>query len=290
MRWLLPQVPEARIPHILPCLTFSSSFLILRKDLNKGKARVVPSLRHPSTVTYSLKANTALAQPSLSTPMPSGWASWTSAERGGVIAAIVVFVLGILGSIAVAAWRIKTRKERSRQRQVSRVGRRSRRRAGRRRRGEIREERNGSRRRRTRERDLERNDSSRSRRHGVLRASPGMEEAARHGENGRESEGKSRSGDPRDDNVNRQRQGSRSSERDRSRRRARQNSRENPRDQRLSERYEMSGALGVSDDGARVPVGQRPLLPPNQQRRVRIDEGGRKINGMPKRASASLSP
>lgn len=35
--------------------------------------------------------------------------------------------------------------------------------------------------------------------------------------------------------------------------------------------YEMSGALRQPDKENRIPVGQRPLLPPNQQRRVRTE-------------------
>ena len=36
--------------------------------------------------------------------------------------------------------------------------------------------------------------------------------------------------------------------------------------------FEMSGALADPSDDSGVPVGRRPLLPPNQQRRVRTDD------------------
>ena len=35
--------------------------------------------------------------------------------------------------------------------------------------------------------------------------------------------------------------------------------------------YEMSGGLGDAPANERIPIGQRPLLPPNQQRRVRTE-------------------
>lgn len=45
------------------------------------------------------------------------------------------------------------------------------------------------------------------------------------------------------------------------------------RGQRTGPRYEMSGGLGDPEqrEEDRIPVGQRPLFPPNQQRRVRTE-------------------
>lgn len=36
-------------------------------------------------------------------------------------------------------------------------------------------------------------------------------------------------------------------------------------------RYQMSGGLGQPDEEDRVPIGKRPLLPPNQQQKVRTE-------------------
>jgi len=62
------------------------------------------------------------------------------------------------------------------------------------------------------------------------------------------------------------RRDSRHREEDESRRKER-------REQRRGSRYEMSGGLAEPEheEEDRLPVGQRPLLPPNQQRRVRTE-------------------
>ena len=191
--------------------------------------------------------NIELEQPQLSTPAPTGWANWTSAEKGGVVAAVLLVALLL---VVLAGWAVRRR----RRLEEERMRGHQRRRGGRR----------GS-------PDGRGHGRGKRVRGGSRRSEEGGQRSDRRGENGGARDLEiGRTEIARASTRNR---GGEEGRRDSRHRGGDESRRKERRGQRKGSRYEMSGGLAEPEhqEEDRIPVGQRPLLPPNQQRRVRTE-------------------